>query len=160
MDHSKVKIWEDACETIGRENNVKIMKLAWLSKLNPDKLYGSLVVYLSSQKEAEGLLNRQVMDFGSEAGFTKVYECRQYLTRCQKCLQYGHVKARCTSDVRCTYCAALRHKEPSCTATEASCAVCQESHKVSDPGCPTYCQKLRELYPLKWAETFKSYKLI
>ena len=52
---SKIKIRDDAYNAIGRENNVKIMKLAWLSKLNPDKLYNLLVVYLSMKKEADKL---------------------------------------------------------------------------------------------------------
>ena len=30
---------------------------------------------------------------------------------------------------------------------KAKCVACQGPHKVSDPGCPTYRQKLRELYP-------------
>ena len=57
MDKSKVKIQDDACEAISRENNVKIMKLVWLSKLNPDKLHSSLVVYLSIKEEADKLLS-------------------------------------------------------------------------------------------------------
>ena len=55
MDKSKVKIWDNTCNAIDRENNIKIIKLAWLSKLNPDKLYNLLVVYLSMKKEADKL---------------------------------------------------------------------------------------------------------
>jgi hypothetical protein len=43
-------------EMLGKENNVKIAKLVWLSNKNLAKAYGSIVVYLTSGSDVARLL--------------------------------------------------------------------------------------------------------
>ncbi|KAL2352018.1 hypothetical protein BJ546DRAFT_234643 [Cryomyces antarcticus] len=74
---SNADIRSDAHETIGKENNVAINKIRWLSKPS-EKLYGSVVIYLAKKEDAERLLEQRVMDLGGETAFTRVFEdaCR------------------------------------------------------------------------------------
>ena len=37
----------DSAQQIGNENGVTIRKLQWLSKPDPEKTYGSIIVYLA-----------------------------------------------------------------------------------------------------------------
>ena len=52
-------IREGIMEALGRENDVRIAKMAWLSKKETAKAYGSMVVYLTKSSEAVRLLQGQ-----------------------------------------------------------------------------------------------------
>lgn len=133
----RLEIPDEVVKQIGQENNVSITKMRWLSKPS-DKIFGSAVVYLLKKEEAEALLDRQVMDFKGEAGFTRQYERRLVPTRCFKCHQYGHQEFRCSNQIKCGNCAQEGHGEKECSSTATKCAACKGPHKASDRGCKVY----------------------
>ena len=133
----RLEIPDEIVKQIGQENNVTITKMRWLSKPS-DKIFGSLAVYLHKKEEADALLDRQVMDFKGEAGFTRQYERRLVPTRCFKCHQYGHQEFRCHNQVKCGNCAQEGHGEKECSSTVIKCAACKGPHKASDRGCKVY----------------------
>jgi len=59
---------------LGKENNVKIAKIAWLSKKNQAKAYRSMVVYLTSGNDATGLLQGQYFHVAGESAYTNVFK--------------------------------------------------------------------------------------
>lgn len=136
-------IRENAAKEIGEENAVEVVKMRWLSGPST-KTYGSIVVYLAKAVDAQALLERQIMDFKGEAGFTGHFERRQLPSRCFKCQQYGHQEARCTHDVVCCRCAEKGHQQPNCSSREMKCAACGGPHMSSDRGCRVYRDLLRK----------------
>ncbi|XP_046972335.1 PHD finger protein rhinoceros-like [Vanessa cardui] len=66
--------------------------------------------------------------------------------RCYKCLEGGHMGAKCDRDVDrsrlCFRCGRADHKARDCTAAEASCAICSAAgkpaaHAIGSRACPT-----------------------
>ena len=74
-----------AIEMLGKENDVKIAKVAWLSNKNLAKAYGSMVVYLTSSSDATRLLQGQYFHVGGESAYTNVFEQRARPKQCYKC---------------------------------------------------------------------------
>ncbi|KAF6527839.1 hypothetical protein HZS61_008141 [Fusarium oxysporum f. sp. conglutinans] len=58
-------------EMLGRENDTKVAKVAWLSKRDVPKAYGSMVVYLKKRSEARRFINEGFFVAGGESGTTK-----------------------------------------------------------------------------------------
>ena len=50
------KVLPSAAEVLGKENNVHIAKIGWLSRKDTGKAYGSMVVYITKGSEAVRLL--------------------------------------------------------------------------------------------------------
>jgi len=146
-DDTRIRFKPEAQKMIEDENGgVKITKMKWLGKLNPDKLHGSLVIYLARKEDADKLLNRRIMEIGGEVAYPQKFERRQYPIRCYKCLEYsGHRMNRCTNETRCGNCAEWGHGDKECASQTTRCAACSETHKITDPGCPVYREELRNL---------------
>ncbi|KAH6635863.1 hypothetical protein F5144DRAFT_644071 [Chaetomium tenue] len=51
------RVLPGAAETLGRENDVQITKLAWLSRKGTAKAYGSMVVYITKAGDAKRIIN-------------------------------------------------------------------------------------------------------
>jgi hypothetical protein len=141
-------ISETKINEIGEENNVKINKVRWLSRPS-DKQFGSVVVYLAKKEDAEMLLERQIMDFKGDSGFTRVYERRSVPTRCYRCHKYGHQEFRCPNEVVCGKCAESGHNEGSCTSANVKCISCKGPHRASDRGCKVYLDLLKRMNPVR-----------
>ncbi|KFA70541.1 hypothetical protein S40285_09762 [Stachybotrys chlorohalonatus IBT 40285] len=63
-----------AMEALSWENEVQIIKVAWLSrKVNP-KPYGSMVVYLTKSTNAKRLLQEQYFLIAGKSAYTSVFE--------------------------------------------------------------------------------------
>jgi len=140
---------KEATQAMARENGVQIERIRWLSRAT-DKMYGSVVVFLAHQHEAEALLAKGIMDIGGEMAYTRPYERRQVPTRCYKCHQYGHQEARCRSpEVLCGRCAQAGHTAQECTANRVRCAACQGPHPATDRACPRYMELLRRFNPVE-----------
>jgi hypothetical protein len=140
-------VTKEAMEAVAQENGVQIERIRWLSRTT-DKVYGSVVMFLTHQHEADDLLARGIMDVGGEMAYTPRYERRQIPTRCYKCHQYGHQDARCqSSEVVCGRCAQSGHTAQTCTAHGTRCAACQGPHPANDRSCPRYMELLRRFNP-------------
>jgi hypothetical protein len=69
-------------EVLGKENEVNIAKIAWLSRKNRGKVYGSIVVYITKGNKAARLLREQYFHVAGESVYTRVYEHRVGPTQC------------------------------------------------------------------------------
>ncbi|RYC77732.1 hypothetical protein BFJ63_vAg19394, partial [Fusarium oxysporum f. sp. narcissi] len=58
-------------EMLGRENDTEVAKIAWLSKRDIHKAYGSMVVYLKKRSEARRFINEGFFVAGGESGARK-----------------------------------------------------------------------------------------
>ncbi|RKL22256.1 hypothetical protein BFJ72_g14711 [Fusarium proliferatum] len=80
-------------ETLGRENDTEVAKVAWLSKRDIPKAYGSMVVYLKKRSEARRFINEGFFVAGGESGTTKAFERRDRPKQCYNCQQITSHKA-------------------------------------------------------------------
>ena len=143
-----VTVSQAATEAVAEENGVQIERIRWLGKAS-DKIYGSVVMFLTHQHEAEALLTKGIMHVGGEMTYTRPYERRQTPTRCFKCHQHGHQEARCkAANVVCGKCAHTGHAASGCTSSITRCAACQGPHAATDRACPRYMELLRRFNPV------------
>jgi hypothetical protein len=63
-------------ETLGSENNVHIAKIAWLSKRDSAKAYGSMVIYVAKGSDASQLLQEQFFHVAGESAYTSKFASR------------------------------------------------------------------------------------
>ncbi|SPJ79156.1 uncharacterized protein FTOL_07547 [Fusarium torulosum] len=70
------KVRAEITEMLSRENNTEVAKIAWLSKRDVPKVYGSMVVYLKKRLEARRFIDEGFFVAGGESGTTKVFERR------------------------------------------------------------------------------------
>jgi hypothetical protein len=94
-----------AAEALGKENEVTISRIRWLSRKEPGKAYRTIVVYVTKQSEAARLLQDQYFHVAGESGRTKVYKPRYSPEQCFKCQEIGHKAFRCMKPQVCTRCA-------------------------------------------------------
>ncbi|KAG7000436.1 Retrovirus-related Pol polyprotein from type-1 retrotransposable element R1 [Fusarium oxysporum f. sp. conglutinans] len=80
-------------EMLGRENDTEVAKVAWLSKRDIPKTYGSMVVYLKKRSEARRFINEGFFVAGGESGTTKVFERRDRPKQCYNCQEITSHKA-------------------------------------------------------------------
>ncbi|KAF6525346.1 hypothetical protein HZS61_011141 [Fusarium oxysporum f. sp. conglutinans] len=80
-------------EMLGRENDTEVAKIAWLSKRDIPKAYGSMVVYLKKRSEARRFINEGFFVAGGESGTTKAFERRDRPKQCYNCQQITSHKA-------------------------------------------------------------------
>ena len=67
----------------------------------------------------------------------EVRAVKQKPRRCTKCQRYGHLAAKCRSEVVCGNCA-LNHETKDCQSSKQECAACGGPHKVSSSDCPQW----------------------
>ncbi|KAF6515789.1 hypothetical protein HZS61_004530 [Fusarium oxysporum f. sp. conglutinans] len=80
-------------EMLGRENDTEVAKIAWLSKRDIPKAYGSMVVYLKKRSEARRFINEGFFVAGGESGTTKAFERRDRPKQCYNCQHITSHKA-------------------------------------------------------------------
>jgi hypothetical protein len=129
-----------AAETFGKENDVKIAKIAWLSRKDQAKAYGSMVVYVTSAQDASRLLQDQYFHVAGESAYTSVFERRMRPKQCYKCQNLGHMAFSCQSEQVCAKCAEKDHHHSECQAEVPKCALCKGPHESWSSNC-------RVLYP-------------
>ncbi|KAK4119919.1 hypothetical protein N657DRAFT_636961 [Parathielavia appendiculata] len=86
IDH-KGKVLLGAAEALGQEDDVQIAKLAWLSRKDSAKAYGSMVVYVTKASDARRLLDEGFVHAGGESGYTRIFERRIRPEQCYNCQQ-------------------------------------------------------------------------
>jgi hypothetical protein len=128
-------------EMLGRENDTEVAKIAWLSKRDIPKAYGSMVVYLKKRSEARRFINEGFFVAGGESGTTKAFERRDRPKQCYNCQQITSHKAyQCDRPQVCGRCAQEGHHHSACTGTIPKCIPCGGPHE-------SYSRNCRKLYP-------------
>jgi DNA polymerase III alpha subunit (gram-positive type) len=131
----------EAAETLGRENDTEVAKVAWLSKRDVPKAYGSMVVYLKKRSEARRLIGEGFFVAGGESGTTRVFERRERPKQCYNCQQITNHKAyQCDRSQVCGRCAREGHHHSRCTETISRCIPCGGPHE-------SYSRNCQKLYP-------------
>uniref|UniRef100_A0A093ULR6 Retrovirus-related Pol polyprotein from type-1 retrotransposable element R1 n=1 Tax=Talaromyces marneffei PM1 TaxID=1077442 RepID=A0A093ULR6_TALMA len=77
-----------AAEVLGKENNVDIAKISWLSKKDSNKAYGSMVVYITKGIDARRLIEGEYFDIAGESAYTRLFEPRIGLVQ-SKTVEYA-----------------------------------------------------------------------
>ncbi|KAJ6437600.1 reverse transcriptase [Purpureocillium lavendulum] len=90
-----------AAEALGKENNVTIAKISWLSKKDCGKAYGSMVIYVTKGSDAKRLLDGTYFDLAGESAYTNVFEPRVGPVQCYNCQELGHKAFSCKKPRAC-----------------------------------------------------------
>lgn len=130
----------EAAEVLGKENEVHIAKMAWLSRKDTGKAYGSMVVYVTKGSDAVRLIQGQYFHVAGESAYTRIYESRPGTTQCFKCQEIGHKAFSCKKAQTCGKCAQVGHHHSDCGADIAKCIPCGGPHESFSKSC-------RVLYP-------------
>jgi hypothetical protein len=139
IDHEG-KVLPGATEALGQENDVQIAKLAWLSRRDTAKAYGSMVVYVTKAADARRLLNDSFFYAGGESGYTGIFERRMRPEQCYNCQQIGHKAFQCKRPQVCAKCAKEGHHHGNCNEVVAKCVLCGGPHESFSRNC-------RKLFP-------------
>jgi hypothetical protein len=134
------KVLPGAVEILGKENNVQIAKIAWLSKKDSGKAYGSVVIYLTKGSDAARLLQEQYFHIAGESGYTGIFEPRNGPKQCYRCQELGHKAFSCTKSQICGKCAQQGHHHSECQEVIPKCVPCGGPHESFSRNC-------RVLYP-------------
>jgi hypothetical protein len=129
-----------AAAAFGEENEASIAKIAWLSRKENAKAYGSMVVYLTKGSDARRLLADGFFHAGGESGVTSTFEYRPRPMQCYNCQEIGHKAFQCKNAQKCAKCAAEGHHHSSCDPTIPKCIPCGGPHE-------SYSKNCRKLYP-------------
>ena len=135
-------ILPEVMEALGKENEVHIAKMAWLSKKDTSKAYGTMVVYVTKGSDAVRLLQGQYFHVAGESAYTRVYEARKGPTQCYKCQGLGHKAFSCMKPQTCARCAQEGHHHRDCQAETMKCIPCGGPHESFSRNC-------RVLYPIR-----------
>jgi hypothetical protein len=138
--HHEGKVLPGAAEVLGKENEVNIAKIAWLSRRDAGKPYGSMVVYVTKGSEAARLLQGQYFYLAGESAYTSDFEPRFGPKQCYKCQEMGHKAFSCTKSRICARCAQAGHHHSECQAAIPKCVPCGGPHE-------SFSRKCRVLYP-------------
>jgi hypothetical protein len=141
LDHDG-KVLPGAAEVLGKENEVSIGKIAWLSRRDSGKVYGSMVVYVTKRSDAARLLQDQYFHVAGESGCTGVFEPRYSAKQCFKCQELGHKAFSCTNPQICARCAQEGHHHSECRAAIPKCVPCGGPHE-------SFSRKCRVVYPAR-----------
>jgi hypothetical protein len=126
-------------ESLGKENEASVAKVAWISKRDNGKAYGSMIVYLHRGSDANRLLQEGYFHINGESGFTNVFERRPKPDQCYNCQGMNHKAYSCKKAAVCARCAVEGHHYSTCTA-EPRCVPCGGPHE-------SYSRNCRVLYP-------------
>ena len=142
IDHEG-KVLPGAVEALGQENDVQIAKLAWLSRKDAAKAYGSMVVYVTKLGDARRLLNDSFFYAGGESGYTGIFERRMRPEQCYNCQKIGHKAFQCKNPQVCAKCAKEGHHHGGCSEVVAKCVLCGGPHESFSRNCQRLYPSLR-----------------
>jgi len=126
-------------ESLGKENEASVAKVAWISRKDNGKAYGSMIVYLHRGSDANRLLQEGYFHINGELGFTNILERRPRPDQCYKCQGMNHKAYNCKKAAICARCATEGHNHNNCNATP-KCVPCGGPHE-------SYSKNCRVLYP-------------
>jgi hypothetical protein len=136
------KVLPGAMEALGQENEVQIAQMAWLSRKDSVKAYGSMVVYLTKNSDARRLLQERYFHAAGESAYTCVFERRTGPVQCYNCQELGHKAFSCNKNQVCARCAAEGHHHSECQTQVPRCVPCGGPHESFSRSCP-------KLYPTR-----------
>lgn len=131
-----------AAAAFSEENETTVAKIAWLSRKESAKAYGSMVVYLTKGTDARRLLTDGFFHAGGESGVTSAFEYRPRPAQCYNCQEIGHKAFQCKNAQKCAKCAAEGHHHSNCNETILKCVPCGGPHE-------SYSKNCRKLYPVQ-----------
>jgi hypothetical protein len=131
------KVLPGAAEALGKENDVHIAKIGWLSRKDTGKAYGSMVVYVTKGSEAARLLQDQYFHVAGESAYARVFEPRYGPQKCYRCQEVGHKAYSCTKPQVCAKCAQVGHHHSICQAVIPKCVTCGGPHESLSGNCGT-----------------------
>ncbi len=126
-------------ESLGKENEASVAKVAWISRKDNGKAYGSMIVYLHRGSDANRLLQEGYFHVNGESGFTNIFERRPRPDQCYNCQGMNHKAYNCKKAAICARCATEGHNHNNCNATP-KCVPCGGPHE-------SYSKNCRVLYP-------------
>jgi hypothetical protein len=129
------KVLPGVTEALGKENDVHIAKIAWLSRKDIGKAYGSMVVYVTKGSDAARLVQGQYFHVTGESAYTRVFEPRYGPLQCYKCQELGHKAFSCTKPQVCARCAQMGHHHSECRAAIPKCVPCGGPHESFSKNC-------------------------
>ena len=138
LEHDGSTIRAGVMEALGEENNVRIAKMAWLSKKETAKAYGSMVVYVTKGSDAVRLLQGQYFHIAGESAYTSIYEIRTGPVQCYNCQAVGHKAYSCQKVQVCGKCAKEGHHHRDCLEEVPKCALCGGPHESFSRKCRTF----------------------
>ncbi|KAE8551008.1 hypothetical protein EYB25_007240 [Talaromyces marneffei] len=124
-----------AAEVLGKENNVSIAKISWLSKKDSNKAYGSMVVYITRGTDAKRLIDGNYFDIAGESAYTQIFEPRMGPVQCFNCQEMGHKAYSCKKTQTCAKCAVKGHHHSTCQAAILKCVPCGGPHESFSKNC-------------------------
>ncbi|SPJ70278.1 related to reverse transcriptase [Fusarium torulosum] len=89
----KNEVRAEITEMLSGENDTEVAKIAWLSKRDVPKAYGSMVVYLKKRSEARRFITEGFFVAGGESGTTKTFERRNRPKQYHKSVEGARKKA-------------------------------------------------------------------
>jgi len=125
----------DAAERLGKENEVRISKIAWISRKDNGKDYGSMIIYVNKGSEAVRLLRGQYFNLDGESAFTRVCEPRKGPIQCYNCQAMGHKAFSCKKSQVCGKCAKEGHHHSECNEEIPKCVPCGGPHESYSKSC-------------------------
>jgi hypothetical protein len=131
-----------AAAAFSEENETTVAKIAWLSRKESAKAYGSMVVYLTKGTDARRLLAEGFFHAGGESGVTSAFVYRPRPTQCYNCQEIGHKAFQCKNTQKCAKCANEGHRHSICNETVLKCVPCGGPHESFSRNC-------RKLYPVQ-----------
>ena len=126
---------QEAAEIFGKENEVNIAKIVWLSRKDIPKAYGSMVVYVNKGSDATRLLQEQYFHIAGESAYTNIYEPRSGPIQCYNCQKIGHKAFKCDKPQKCGKCAKEGHRHIECMEAIPKCALCEGPHESFSKNC-------------------------
>jgi hypothetical protein len=122
-------------EALGTENEVNIAKIAWLSRKDMGKAYGSMVVYVTKSSEAKRLLEGQYFHLAGESAYTTMFAPQEGPTQCFNCQEIGHKAFACKKPQACGKCAGQGHHHKTCQSAVPKCVLCGGPHESFSRNC-------------------------
>ncbi len=101
-------------ESLGKENEASVAKVAWISRKDNGKAYGSMIVYLHSGSHANRLLQEGYFHVNGESGFTNIFERRPRPDQCYNCHGMNHKAYNCKKAAICARCVTEGHNHHNC----------------------------------------------
>jgi hypothetical protein len=124
---------------LNRENETTVAKIAWLSRKDTLKAYGSMVVYVAKGSDASRFLTEGFFHAEGESGTTSIFE-RRPPEQCYNCQEIGHKAFQCRNGQKCAKCAKEGHNHNNYNETIPNCVLCGGSRESFSKNC-------RKLYP-------------